>query len=94
VFGRAGDVIPVLKRLGFDADVAPHPVSRLEVGATYERKQLLEMFGGQLQRGIWTPREFPVVLLFFGKSGRQYGYRDGWTGDGVFRYTGEGSAGT
>jgi 5-methylcytosine-specific restriction enzyme A len=44
-------------------------------------------------RGIWTPREFPVVLLFSGKSGAQYGYRDGWTGEGVFQYTGEGQSG-
>lgn len=73
--------------------VAPHPLSRREVGSTYERKHLLEMFGGQLQRGIWTPREFPVVLLSSGKSGAQYGYRDGWTGDGVFQYTGEGQSG-
>jgi 5-methylcytosine-specific restriction enzyme A len=91
--GGLATVIPLLKRLGFDADVAPHPLSRLDVGMTYERKHLLEMFGGQLQRGIWTPREFPVVLLFSGKSGVQYGYRDGWTGEGVFRYTGEGQRG-
>jgi 5-methylcytosine-specific restriction enzyme A len=78
-------VIPLLKRLGFDADSAPHPLARLDVGTTYERKHLLEMFGGQLQRGIWTPREFPVVLLFSGQSGKQHGYDDRWTKDGVFR---------
>jgi 5-methylcytosine-specific restriction enzyme A len=76
-----------LTRLGFEADAAPHPLSRLEVGTTYKRKYLLEMFGGQLQSGIWTPGEFPIVLLFSGKSGEQYGYRDHWTTDGVFRYT-------
>ncbi|MBM0105822.1 HNH endonuclease [Steroidobacter sp. S1-65] len=91
--GGLATVIPALKRLGFDADVAPHPLSRLGIGATYERKHLIEMFGGQLQSGIWTPREFPVVLLFSGKSGEQYGYKDQWTSDGVFRYTGEGQSG-
>lgn len=85
-------MIPLLTRLGFDADVAPHPLSRLELGATYERKALIDQYGGQLQSGIWTPREFPVVLLFSGKSGEQYGYRDHWS-DGVFRYTGEGQSG-
>jgi 5-methylcytosine-specific restriction enzyme A len=39
------------------------------------------------------PPKFPVVLLFSGKSGVQYDYRDGWTGEGVFRYTGEGQRG-
>lgn len=91
--GGLATVIPALTRLGFDAEVAPHPLSRLEVGTTYKRKYLLEMLGGQLQSGIWTPREFPVVLLFSGKSGEQYGYQDRWTTEGVFRYTGEGQSG-
>jgi 5-methylcytosine-specific restriction protein A len=91
--GGLATVIPTLKRLGFVAEVAQHPLSRLEVARVYQRKDLLEMFGGQLQRGIWTPREFPVVLLFTGASGKQYGYEDKWTNEGVFRYTGEGQTG-
>lgn len=91
--GGIATVIPTLKRLGFDAEAATHPLSRLEVGKIYQRKDLLEMFGGQLQAGIWTPKEFPVLMLFTGESGEQYGYADSWTPGGAFRYTGEGQQG-
>ncbi len=46
-----------------------------------------------MQKGIWTPREFPVIFIFTGDSGEPYSYKDGWTDDGVFRYTGEGQSG-
>ncbi|TAM52620.1 MAG: HNH endonuclease [Paraburkholderia sp.] len=68
-------------------------MASLVKGATYLRKNLLEQYGGQLQKGIWTPREFPVVFIFTGDSGKAYGYSDGWTEDGIFRYTGEGQSG-
>jgi 5-methylcytosine-specific restriction protein A len=32
-------------------------------------------------------------MLFTGEQGRQYGYRDDWTEDGIFLYTGEGQVG-
>jgi 5-methylcytosine-specific restriction protein A len=32
-------------------------------------------------------------MLFTGQSGEQYGYKDGWTANGVFQYTGEGQRG-
>mgnify|MGYP003386388407 CR=1 FL=1 len=63
-------------------------------GTTYIRKDLLEKYGGQLQKGIWTPREFPVVFIFTGASGKTYGYEDGWTDDGIFRYTGKNNRAT
>lgn len=91
--GGAATVIPVLQRLGFPVRETPHPVESLVKGTTYFRKNLLEQYGGQLQKGIWTPREFPVVFIFTGDSGKTFGYRDGWTDDGVFRYTGEGQSG-
>lgn len=91
--GGVAIVVPVLERLGFPIRETSHPVASLEEGATYYRKDLLEQYGGQLQKGIWTPREFPVVFIFTGDSGKAFGYRDGWTDDGVFRYTGEGQSG-
>ncbi|WP_153769261.1 HNH endonuclease signature motif containing protein [Labrenzia sp. CE80] len=91
--GGAATVVPVFKRLGFRVSEVRHPAEELNVGATYFRKDLLDQFGGQMQRGIWTPAEFAAVFIFSGKSGEKYGYRDGWTEDGVFRYTGEGQTG-
>jgi 5-methylcytosine-specific restriction protein A len=43
--------------------------------------------------GISTPREHPLIFLFTGESGEQYGYHDGWELDGTFRYFGEGQVG-
>ncbi len=91
--GGADTVVPVLRGLKFSVTETPHPVIYLIKGTTYLRKELLEQFGGQLQRGIWTPKEFPVVFIFTGDSGHAYGYRDGWTDEGVFQYTGEGQSG-
>lgn len=91
--GGAATVVPVLERLGFPVTETSHPAISLVKGATYYRKDLLETYGGQLQKGIWTPREFPVVFMFTGDSGKTYGYNDGWTNDGLFRYTGEGQSG-
>lgn len=62
-------------------------------GKTYRRRQLHETYGGQRQGGISTPAKQPFVFLFTGESGHQYGYRDGWSDDGVFLYTGEGQRG-
>lgn len=91
--GGAATVVPALASLGFQVKAQPHPVASLVNGATYFRKELVAQYGGQLQKGIWTPREFPVVFIFTGDSGKTYGYRDGWTADGVFLYTGEGQVG-
>ena len=63
------------------------------IGATYRRRDLHAQFGGQQQGGISTPRARPIILLFTGKSGHQYGYRDGFQPDGMFWYTGEGQSG-
>lgn len=91
--GGAGTVVPTLRKLGFPVQETPHPAKYLVKGTTYFRKDLVERFGGQLQSGIWTPKEFPVVFIFSGDSGKAYGYRDGWTDNGVFQYTGEGQKG-
>ena len=62
-------------------------------GKSYVRREIHSKLGGQAQGGISTPAEHPVVLIFTGEEGEQYGYRDGWTEDGVFMYTGEGQRG-
>jgi 5-methylcytosine-specific restriction protein A len=59
--GGAVTVVPLLTKLGFPVHETPHPAAYLVPGRSYVRKELIELFGGQLQSGIWTPREFPVV---------------------------------
>ncbi len=61
-------------------------------GQVYRRRDLHRQYGGQWQGGISTPSEHPLLFLFTGESGEQYGYRDGWS-EGVFEYTGEGQHG-
>ncbi len=50
-----------------------------EVGRTYDRRSEIHgPYGGQQQGGISTPKNQPLVFLFTGESGEQYGYKDGW----------------
>jgi len=62
-------------------------------GQLYRRRELHEQFGGQRQGGISTPAKAPIILLITGESGKQHGYSDEWTDDGLFLYTGEGQRG-
>lgn len=64
-----------------------------ERGRVYVRRELHNQFGGQDQGGISTPAGSPIILLFTGEAGRQYGYNDGWEAEGTFRYFGEGQRG-
>jgi len=63
------------------------------LGTTYKRSDLHKSYGGQRQGGISTPSGRNFILLFTGEQGEQYGYRDGWTEEGLFLYTGEGQSG-
>jgi 5-methylcytosine-specific restriction protein A len=89
----AKNAIQALKNLGFEIVDTPHPIEHLVKGRLYTRKELIDLYGGQLQGGIWTPTEFPVIFIFTGESGEAYGYKDGWSADGSFAYTGEGQKG-
>ncbi|MDB4759157.1 HNH endonuclease [Akkermansiaceae bacterium] len=62
-------------------------------GSEYRRRELHQHFGGQRQGGISTPSSHSVILLFSSDAGVSYGYKDEWTEDGTFRYTGEGQVG-
>jgi hypothetical protein len=62
-------------------------------GRVYRRCDLHAKFGGQRQGGISTPAKAPFIFLITGDSGKQHGYSDEWTDDGVFLYTGEGQRG-
>lgn len=90
----AQNIPAALERLGFnDVIERLHPALHLIKGNVYTRTQLNDLYGGQFQSGIWTPREFPVVFMFSGVSGAAYGYHDEWTSDDVFEYVGEGQNG-
>jgi len=62
-------------------------------GQEYRRRLLHETLGGQEQGGISTPSQRNIVMLFTSSRGAEYGYRDGWTAEGTFLYTGEGQSG-
>jgi len=63
-------------------------------GRSYRRSDIHAYYNGQSQGGISTPREHPVVLLFTGEQGLQYGYEDRFDEEtGTFLYTGEGRYG-
>lgn len=63
-------------------------------GQEYQRQRdIHDVFGGQRQGGISTPKDAPYIFIFTGKSGSQHGYEDGWQDEAVFLYTGEGQRG-
>lgn len=66
---------------------------KLAVGAAYSRTELNDALGGQRQGGIVTTQRFPVVLIFTGDRGEEFGYEDGFQDNGEFWYTGEGQVG-
>lgn len=67
---------------------------RFVLGADYDRRTDIHApFGGSAQSGISPSSAFPVIFLFTGETGDQYGYRDGPTPAGTFLYTGEGQVG-
>ena len=65
-----------------------------EVGKVYSRtRDIHDVYGGSRQSGISTPKDQPLIFLFTGGSGEQYGYQDRWDAEGVFLYCGEGQRG-
>ena len=65
-----------------------------ELGRAYKRRdEIHKVYGGQEQGGISTPAGHPLIFLFTGEAGHDYGYKDGPDENGVFRYTGEGQVG-
>lgn len=63
------------------------------LGKIYKRRDLHESYGGQQQGGISTPSKHNFIMIFTGEQGQQYGYKDGWSEEGLFLYTGEGQKG-
>jgi 5-methylcytosine-specific restriction protein A len=78
-----------------DADVSrvPEDGPRFEVGTSYNRWELHDVYGGQRYRSIATPANHSLVFIFTGDSGEDYGYEDEFRPDGTFLYSGEGAKG-
>lgn len=57
------------------------------------RKDIHNLYSGQQQGGISTPAKYPLIFIFTGDSGEEFGYSDGWTQEGIYQYTGEGQIG-
>ncbi len=59
----------------------------------YKRSEIHDLYGGNRQGGISTPAKHLYIFIFSGKSGENYGYKDGWDNPNIFSYTGEGQIG-
>ena len=65
-----------------------------ENGRIYNRRrEIHDVFNGQLQGGISTPAEHPLIFIFSSDSGDKHGYHDGPQSDGTYWYYGEGQRG-
>lgn len=64
-----------------------------EIDKIYKRSDLHDQYGGNRQGGIANCANHPLIFIFTGISGEQYGYEDGWDEDNFFHYTGEGQKG-
>ena len=86
-----------LRELGFDIRGRDEQFARVptfEPGGIYNRgRDIHNVYGGQRQGGISTPKAAPLIFLFTGETGDQYGHRDGFRDGGIFAYTGEGQVG-
>ncbi|HHW34927.1 MAG TPA: hypothetical protein GXX24_12430 [Paracoccus solventivorans] len=57
------------------------------------RKDIHDLFGGQEQGGIITPKSHPLIFLITGDRGLEFGYKDRYRADGIMEYYGEGQRG-
>lgn len=54
-----------------------------EVGRLYSRRgDVHAKYGGSGQGGISPCKSHPLIFLFTGQSGEQYGYQDQWSDEG------------
>ncbi|WP_440970915.1 HNH endonuclease [Peribacillus frigoritolerans] len=70
-----------------------NPYVTFLVNQEYKRSDIHDRFGGNRQRGIAASKNYPLIFIFSGKSGENYGYDDGWQGGNTYFYTGEGQNG-
>lgn len=59
----------------------------------YKRSKIHDQYGGNRQSGVCPSSSFPFIFIFYGKTGKQHGYEDGWDNKNIFTYTGHGQKG-
>lgn len=64
-----------------------------DVGMRYSRWFIHDVLKGERYKGISTPSDHPLILIFTGEAGHEYGYEDTFLDDDTFLYTGEGTEG-
>jgi 5-methylcytosine-specific restriction protein A len=70
------------------------PNAQFSIGQKYNRQRdLHDRFGGNRQSGIAVCAKHPIILLFESPSGKEVGYKDGYTSRDTYYYTGEGGRG-
>ena len=69
------------------------PTGPLTLGGVYRRADLHGRFGGNRNAGIVPSKQEPVVLLFHTEEPAQQFYLDGFDANGIYWYSGEGTAG-
>lgn len=75
-------------------DVPENPESyEFTVGQWYRRGGLHDAYKGNRQKGISSPADHPIVFVFTGDPGEEFGYEDEFREDGTLVYTGVGRTG-
>lgn len=64
-----------------------------EVGETYSRWLIHDVFKGERYKGIAKPSDYPFIIIVTSESGSDYGYMDEFLDDDTFLYSGEGPEG-
>ena len=64
-----------------------------EVGESYSRWLIHDVFKGERYKGIAKPSDHPFIMIVTGESGSDYGYEDEFLDDDTFLYSGEGAEG-
>jgi 5-methylcytosine-specific restriction protein A len=84
-----------LRARGFEiVSLRAAPQLEFVKGEIYDRlTEIHGPFGGSSQSGIAPSDKAPVIFLFAGSSGEQFGYIDEEDAHGVYAYTGEGQIG-
>lgn len=69
------------------------PTHPFVIDKIYKRRAIHDKYGGNRQSGICPSKDFPFIFIFYGSSGEQHGYHDGWDNENMFTYTGHGQKG-
>ena len=96
--GEGSTCFRILRELEFTVERKPGAAAPASInfvaGNEYNRREDIHgALGGQMQGGISTPSEYPLIFLFTGDAGDPFGYEDDFRADGVYLYTGEGQVG-